>query len=658
MILKETSSARAVFKTKGLCGVAIASISLLSSTYLGAAEEALVAAVTTERSSHLQAKSALSTVSKYRAAPSESAVEGQYIVVFKDEYIRTEVEALASSSVAALSASSLKNYKKQAVERLSNNMTNRYAAEIRQRFSNTLNGYSAKMSSWNMQQMLSEASVEYIEQDQIISIDAIQEGAPPSLDRIDQSDLPLDTQYTFDLNGGEGVEVYVIDTGIFDGHIDFEGRVDTEKGFNAVNDNFGTDDCEGHGTHVAGTVGSKTFGVAKQVALIPVRVLGCDGRGFISDVVAGVDHVTTNATAPAVANMSLGGGLSQTLDAAVQRSIESGVTYVVAAGNENQDACGGSPSGVADAITVAASDFVDSENGTDFRAGFSNFGRCVDIFAPGVFIESTFINSGNADRNNQSARLSGTSMAAPHVAGVAALILQKTPDFTPAEVSQSIEGSAARDKIDNSDIQGSPNLLLQISNGDDENPLPFEPTPTPVADNCDVQESFENGSGDWGIDNASTCTTGNYVVGAPTEQINQGIVTQVAGANSGNNAVFTAFNSSAGADDVDGGNCIARSPIYSVSQDSTLSMAVFHGQRDSGDDANDFFLVEVSTDGGVSFETLASNGDNQFSAQDWVPLSTEVAAGDQVVVRVQCSDGAGPGDLIECGIDDVNICSN
>jgi hypothetical protein len=173
-----------------------------------------------------------------------------------------------------------------------------------------------------------------------------------------------------------------------------------------------------------------------------------------------------------------------------------------------------------------------------------------------------------------------------------------------------------------------------------------------------VEEGFEGGAGGWSNSTASTCSTGSYVVGTPSLQTNGGVTTQVGGANSGSNAYFTAFNSSAGSNDVDGGNCIANSPTYVVSEASTLSVAYFHGQRDAGDDASgDFFRLQMSTDGGSSFSNLVSNGDATSNAA-WSTTTAQVPAGASVVLRAQCSDGAGPGDLVECGVDDVSICPN
>lgn len=304
----------------------------------------------------------------------------------------------------------------------------------------------ASMSESEAARLAADPSVAYVEQNQIVDIEATQDD-PPSwgLDRIDQSGLPLDTSYTYP-NGGEGVTAYIIDTGIWASTADFSGR--TGEGFSAILPGLQGLDCNGHGTHVAGTVGGTAYGVAKAVTIVPVQVLNCLGSGTTAGVIQGVDWVTENAVKPAVANMSLGGGVSDALDAAIAASIDSGVTYAVAAGNETADACGVSPARTPEAITVAAS------TETDARADFSNYGECVDLFAPGENITSPYL-------LGQPSALSGTSMASPHVAGAAALYLSAHPDASPAEVAAALTEAATAGAI--SDVQGSPNLLLHVT---------------------------------------------------------------------------------------------------------------------------------------------------------------------------------------------------
>jgi subtilisin family serine protease len=270
------------------------------------------------------------------------------------------------------------------------------------------------------------------------------------LDRIDQRRLPLDESYSPE-GGGSGATAYVIDTGIRASHEDFGGRA--RSGYDFVDDDANAADCHGHGTHVAGTVGGTDYGVAKGADVVGVRVLDCRGSGTTSQVVAGIDWVTEHAARPAVANLSLGGGPDGVLDDAVRRSIDSGVTYSIAAGNGNllgwpQDACGTSPARVPEAITVGATDRDDA------RASFSNTGSCVDLFAPGVDIISASIGSDSATDT-----LSGTSMAAPHVTGVAALYLAGHPSAGPAQVRDAVV-NAATDGAVGDPRAGSPDRLL------------------------------------------------------------------------------------------------------------------------------------------------------------------------------------------------------
>jgi subtilisin family serine protease len=260
-----------------------------------------------------------------------------------------------------------------------------------------------------------------------------QNNAPWGLDRIGQRTLPLNGAYSYTTTGS-GVNVYIIDTGIRRTHTQFGGRA--VIGFDAIGDGRNTNDCHGHGTHVAGIVGASTYGVAKAVRLFAVRVLSCSGSGSNSGVIAGVNWVTQNHIDPAVANMSLGGGISTALDNAVRNSIAAGVTYSIAAGNSNTNAANSSPARVAEAITVGSS------TRTDTRSSFSNFGSVVDIFAPGSSILSTWRTSDTA-----TATLSGTSMAAPHVAGVAARFLQSNRTASPAAVRNEIVAQATLNRL-------------------------------------------------------------------------------------------------------------------------------------------------------------------------------------------------------------------
>ena len=283
-----------------------------------------------------------------------------------------------------------------------------------------------------------------VERDQVFTISTTQSPATWGLDRIDQRARPLSNSYTYTRTGA-GVRAYIIDTGIRFSHGEFGGRA--TSGFDAV-DGGAADDCNGHGTHVSGTVGGATYGVAKGVSLVGVRVLDCAGSGTTSGVIAGVDWVTANHVKPAVANMSLGGGASAALDQAVANSIAAGVTYAIAAGNSNARACNYSPARVATAITVGAT------TSTDARASYSNWGSCLDLFAPGSSITSSWYTSNTATNT-----ISGTSMATPHVAGVAALYLQGNPGATPATVRNALVANATSGVVGNART-GSPNLLL------------------------------------------------------------------------------------------------------------------------------------------------------------------------------------------------------
>ena len=300
-------------------------------------------------------------------------------------------------------------------------------------YAHALRGFSAEMTEEDAIALSQDDDVLFVEEDSIMSIDVTQTNATWGLDRIDQRDRPLNTTYVYTTTGS-GVNAYIVDTGIRRTHTQFGGRAFI--GVDTVGDGRNTNDCHGHGTHVAGTVGGSTYGVAKSVRLYAVRVLNCAGSGSNSGVIAGVNWVAANHVKPAVANMSLGGGASSALDTAVNNAINAGVTFAVAAGNSNVNAANSSPARVAAAITVG------STTSSDAKSSFSNYGSVVDIFAPGSSITSAWRTSDTAINT-----ISGTSMATPHVAGVAARYLQGNPSASPATVRNAIVNDSTTGRI-------------------------------------------------------------------------------------------------------------------------------------------------------------------------------------------------------------------
>lgn len=370
--------------------------------------------------------SSLAVVCSLAGSAAAEAVPGEYIVVMRGP-APTTMTAQARVDVG----------------REIDQLARLHDVQIERRYDTALSGFVAKMTPAQAGAIAGDPNVALVEENQIVRADAIQAMPAWGLDRIDQGPLPLDSRYV-QLGDGEGATVYVIDTGVRTTHAELTGRV--LPGAFTIMDGREVTDCNGHGTHVTATIAGTLYGVAKRAQIVPVRVLGCDGSGTTADVIAGIDWVTANRRPKAVANMSIGAPASDAEDLAVRNLIAAGVTVVVAAGNENQNACLRSPARVADAITVGAT------TTTDARAGFSNWGPCVDVSAPGVAIVSAGIATDTA--TNQ---LDGTSMASPHVAGIAAAYIAANAGATPAQVAAAIVGGATRDKI--VDAKGSPNLI-------------------------------------------------------------------------------------------------------------------------------------------------------------------------------------------------------
>ncbi|MGI5260170.1 S8 family peptidase [Streptomyces angustmyceticus] len=357
------------------------------------------------------------------------AVPGRYLVALKDRTL--PVRSVRAESARLVSA---------------------HGGTVRRSFGTAFTGYAAAMTGAQARRVAADPRVAYVEQDAEVSGSAVQDN-PPSwgLDRIDQHALPLDKSYRYPGTAGN-VTAYVVDTGVRTSHTQFQGRA--ALGVDEVGDGHDGQDCAGHGTHVAGTIGGKDHGVAKGAKLVSVRVLNCDGKGSASSIIAAADWITAHAAKPAVVNMSINGPKSSSEDSAIKKSIASGVTWVVSSGNEGKDACANSPGDIAPALVV------NNATADDKRRSDSNYGSCTDLFAPGTGINSAW-NTGDTATHT----LTGTSMAAPHVTGAAALYLSAHPNASPSEVHAALVDNATPGRISGAG-SATPNRLLYTGGPD------------------------------------------------------------------------------------------------------------------------------------------------------------------------------------------------
>jgi subtilisin family serine protease len=389
---------------------------------------------------------------KVKFKRSENGVPNRYIVVLNPKFVDPSAAAVESEA-AYLGAV--------------------HGGKVKKIYSSALQGFVSEMNEAAAFALSKNERVAFVEQDGYTSVEATQAGATWGLDRIDQRALPMDSNYSYNTDASN-VHAYIIDSGVRASHVEFGGRVSLD--YDAVGDGQNGNDCLGHGTHVAGTVGAATWGVAKNVRIHSVRVLPCTSSGMISDLLEGIDWVKANHIKPAVANISItASGPSSSIDTAIQSAVSAGVTMVVAAGNSNLDACNYSPARASSAITVGATYTADE------KAGYSNWGPCVDIWAPGSGITSVS-NANDFDSRG----MSGTSMASPHVAGVAALYLASNPYATPAAVVQNITGTATAGAVKFLDATSPNRLLYSLMGASGSTPTPtptpvITPTPTPTA---------------------------------------------------------------------------------------------------------------------------------------------------------------------------------
>ncbi|MFC4335553.1 S8 family serine peptidase [Salininema proteolyticum] len=525
------------------------------------------AAATAAAASAAFAPSASAAEGEIRGAEASDAIADSYIVVMEDGLSTQSAENAFST----------------------------YDASVDRTFS-TINGYSVSMSEKDAKALAADPAVDYVEANRTMRATGTQTN-PPSwgLDRLDQDSLPLDDSYTYPDSGGAGVTSYIIDTGIDIAHSDFGGRA--SHGYDFVDNDGDATDCNGHGTHVAGTVGSDSYGLAKSSDLVGVRVLDCGGSGTYEGVIAGIDWVTQNAVQPATANMSLGGGFSQAVNDAVSASIASGVTYAVASGNDNSDACNYSPASTPEALTT------NSSTSSDGRSSFSNYGTCTDIFGPGSSITSTWLNGGTNT-------ISGTSMASPHVAGAATLHLGEFPGDSPAQVESALKDNAVSGAISNPG-SGSPNLLVNTNylNG------------APVEDDFSVSVDPSEGQVAPGESVSATVAT------ETTRGADQDVTLSASGLPEGVTATFdpenvttggtSALTLSASADAAEGDYTVTVTASGSIDRSATFALRVGEGDGNTPpeasftDDCWGFFGI-CSFDGSAS-----SDADGSIVSYEW-----------------------------------------
>ncbi len=573
-------------------------------------------------------------------------IPGQYIVMLK-EVDPNQVSGWRPFGIggqnSVMSAAEVKQEEKEDREEVIEVAERKPETEVKAEINTVLNGFVANLSPEAVAELQNDPRVASIEPDIRIRVFDSQYPVPSwGLDRIDQSALPLNYIYNSDLDGS-GVNVYVVDSGLRDSHREFaNGQLGTQRNFVGANPNDYAD-CNGHGTHVAGTVAGTQYGVAKGATIHNMRVMDCDGTGSTSEILLALDWIANNFTAPAVVNASLGGPTSEAKRAAVQNLIDLGITVVVAAGNSAVDACSVWPADVTDSITVGATESDDS------RWVYSNYGTCVDIWAPGAEIASADVNGDSA-----TTALSGTSMAAPHVAGVAALYLQQNPTATPAQVASAIMSNGISNTL--TDLQsGSPNILLNTSF------LTTTSTYTPPTYGTIVfEDNFETDKG-WQVNPDATDTASNgaweRAVGQETEYY--GVLPyQIGYGPNGNTYLVTAANAGdfVGEFDLDDGVTSIVSPAIALPAGVTgleLHLYSFLAHRDNS--ASEDFL-RVSVIGDTTQVVLNAEGAayNRLGAWEATTVDLSAFAGQTVQLKIEANDSGDPS-LMEAGVDDIVI---